>query len=231
MDPQMDARMELSLQMAREAAEIALPLFEQAKNRELKIMTKGVQDWLSQADTSVESHIRGRIEKAFPEDGFLGEESGASEPGRGTWVVDPIDGTGNFVRGIDLWCISIAYYCDGAVRIGVIYDPVRDCLYHAQAGRGAFCNQEPIRVSDQGDPQRSLVIMGYSSKTSRQDHLDAIEFLIKSRIDYRRFGSATVALVQVASGQAEAYFEHNINSWGRFGRDDFDPGGRGRLPA
>ena len=213
MDEALQDRFDAALQVAREAGDLAMEYYAQAKSGELATSTKGVQDWVSEADRQVEKLIRDRFTRDFPQDGFLGEETGGYSGERGLWVVDPIDGTSNFVRGLDMWSICLAYYQDGKVRLGIIYDPVHGLMYSARLGQGAYCNQEPIRVSERSLPERSLVYMGYSRSTPTDIHLAAIGHLLDARIDYRRLGSAAVALCEVAAGRAEAYFEVHLKSW------------------
>ncbi len=205
--------MELGLETAREAGALALSYFQRAQNGELQVTTKGTQDWLSEADGAVEMLIRKRFAEHFPDDGFFGEETGSTGFGQGTWVVDPIDGTANFVRGINLWCISIAYYQPDGAKLGFIYEPVEDRMYSARSGAGAFCNGQPIRVSGQADPERSLVILGYSHSIGVEPHLDTIKRLARHHTEYRRLGSAALALSLVAAGRVEAYYEMELNSW------------------
>ena len=110
-----------------------------------QVEQKGHQDYVSEADRNIEVMIRDKIFEAFPDDVVLGEELGG-QTGDSLWVVDPIDGTSNFVRGQNFWCVSISYLRDGKPVVGVIYAPATDELFYAQAGHGAFCNGAPMRV-------------------------------------------------------------------------------------
>ena len=114
---------------------------------------KGPQDYVLESDAEVERVIRERLIAAFPEDSFFGEESGG-EFGRDVWVVDPIDGTANFARGIPHFCISIAFVRDGRTEIGVIYQPSTDELYAGRRGGGATLNGRPMSVTGLDDVQR-----------------------------------------------------------------------------
>src|SRR5215471_9965604 len=139
-----EARLTTATHLIREAGDAAAGYF--SRRAALTRETKGPQDFVSIADHAVEELIRTRLAKAFPEDGFLGEESGGGA-GERCWVVDPIDGTNNFLRGLPLWGVSIANAIAGEPVIGLIYLPCVGRLYSAVRGRGATCNDAPISAS------------------------------------------------------------------------------------
>jgi myo-inositol-1(or 4)-monophosphatase len=145
-----DLRLSVACAAAREAGTLARRRFN-GRPGTTGINLKGHQDYLSAVDAEVESLVRNRLLESFPEDSFFGEEGGGSFDDN-VWVVDPIDGTANFVRGISHFCISIAYVRDGRTQIGIIYDPMHDELFASERGRGATLNGEPIRVSGLGRP-------------------------------------------------------------------------------
>src|ERR1700730_10666092 len=138
-----NARLAVATPLIREAGDLAAGFF--ARRETLTRETKGPQDFVSVADREVEALIRTRLAEAFPNDGFLGEESGGAA-GECCWVVDPIDGTNNFLRGLPLWGVSVAYAIASEPVIGLIYLPCVDRLYSAVRGQGAWCNGIPIRV-------------------------------------------------------------------------------------
>ena len=132
--------------VAREAGALARRRFLDAS---FNVRFKGPQDYLTEVDGETEALISARLGEAFPRDGFIGEET-AGRPASGggaTWVVDPIDGTSNFARGVPHFCVSIACVAGGRIEVGVIYDPMRDELFAATADTPSTCNGEPIRVS------------------------------------------------------------------------------------
>jgi len=206
-------RLEVAIDVAREAGKIAIDFFHKAEQGLLEVTSKGVQDYVTLADRKVEEYIRRLLEQAFPNDGFWGEENTGREETQGLWVVDPIDGTGNFVRGIDIWCISIAYQFNYETLLGVVYEPVRDRLYSARLGHGAFSNGQPIEVSKNVAHQISMMILGHSFRRPMGAHIDAINHLNNQLIEYRLFGAAALGLAYVAAGKAEAFFEAHLNSW------------------
>src|SRR5690606_11846035 len=120
------------------------------------------QDFVTAVDKAVERLIRGRLREAFPDHAVLGEEFGMDNAGaRVVWVLDPIDGTSNFMRDRPSWCVSIGATIDGKAALGVIYDPTRDELYSAAAGRGATRNGEPISVNPAATPSKSVFGVGF----------------------------------------------------------------------
>ena len=133
----------------------------------------------------------------------MGEETGGAVGSSGLWVVDPIDGTTNFIRGFRHWGVSIAFVADGRVQIGVIYDAALDKVYSAILGIGAQKDGKPIRSSDVSDPTRAIAILGHSRRTSFEDYQAVARRLYEKGVDYRRMGAAAIGLVRVADGIAD----------------------------
>jgi myo-inositol-1(or 4)-monophosphatase len=197
--------------IAREAGALARKRFR-ARPRELSITFKGDQDYLSAIDAEVEQLIRGRLATQFPADSFFGEEGGGSFAGD-VWVVDPIDGTANFVRGIPQFCISIGFVHDGRPSVGVIYDPMADELFAAARGAGAALDGEPMRVSGIGDIRRSSVEAGWSTRLPLERYVALVGGLVAAGAGVRRGGSGALALAYVAAGRLDGYCELHMNSW------------------
>ncbi|MBM6595856.1 inositol monophosphatase family protein [Microvirga pudoricolor] len=197
--------------VAREAGALAKRKFNGRPGLSM-LNFKGHQDYLSATDAEVESLIRARLHEAFPEDGFLGEEGGGTVSDT-VWVVDPVDGTANFVRGIPQFCISIAYVADDDIRIGVIYDPVADELFGALRGRGATLNGEPIQVSGLADMRSASIEAGWSTRHPLSDYLTIISNLMTAGAVARRGGSGALALAWVAAGRTDGYCELHMNAW------------------
>jgi myo-inositol-1(or 4)-monophosphatase len=182
----------------------------------LRVELKGPQDFVSAADRAVESLIAERLSAAFPEDALLGEEAhavAAAETDRPLWVVDPIDGTANFVRDRADWCISIGLLYGGRAEIGAICDPSTGELYAALRGHGAFCNGRPIRVSDRTTIVGATVGLDYSFSTPSATHRAHIEAVHAHGGEYRRNGSVAVSLTRVASGRLDGFIELELNAW------------------
>lgn len=207
----LDMRFAAACAIAREAGVLARKRFLE-RPRSQRPDFKGHQDFLTATDAEVEELIRRRLGELFPGDSFFGEEGGGSF-GRDVWVVDPIDGTANFARGIPHFAISIAFVRDNRVEIGVIYNVMHAELYTAQRGRGAILNGEAIRVSGLADIRQATVEAGWSSRLPPEPYVDAVSNLKKAGANVRRAGSGTLGLAYVADGRTDAYCELHINSW------------------
>jgi myo-inositol-1(or 4)-monophosphatase len=183
---------------------------------QLQIEMKGPQDFVSNADRAVEQLIVQRLSAAFPTDSFLGEEGGrdkADDLGMALWVIDPIDGTANFIRGRAEWCVSIGFLLEGRPAIGVIYHPGSDELFSAAAGRGARCNGTPIRASERSSIGDATIAFEYSLKTRPHDFLDPLGRILSHGGEFRRNGSAALSLAYVADGRLDGFVELHIYSW------------------
>lgn len=204
------ARAELARSIAGDAAALAMTYWRRAEA--LDIRAKGPRDYVTAADTSVEKLIRGQIAAAFPGDGFLGEESGGTTASR-LWVVDPIDGTANFARGLPQFAVSIAFCVDGKPVIGVVAEPAMDVIYTVRLGSGAFRNGVRIRTSDTNDIAHSLVEFGYAERRTTEDNLTLMRRMVDAGCDVRLVGSAALGLARVAEGRIDGYCELHLNSW------------------
>jgi myo-inositol-1(or 4)-monophosphatase len=205
-----NARLAVATPLIREAGDLAAGYF--ARRETLTRETKGPQDFVSIADREVEALIRTRLAVAFPDDGFLGEESGGAG-GERCWVVDPIDGTSNFLRGIPLWGVSIAHAIAGEPVLGLIYLPCVGRLYSTVLGRGATCNGLPIHASLIGDLAQATILVGLSRRTSPDPALDMMETALRGGSALRCMGTCVVALAMVAEGTAEGYYEAHVQPW------------------
>jgi myo-inositol-1(or 4)-monophosphatase len=178
----------------------------------LEVEAKGPQDHASAADREVEQLIVDLLGKAFPADGFFGEEGGG-EARDDLWVIDPIDGTTNFVHGLATYCVSLAYLRGGAVQLAMIYDPPADELFAARRGRGATCNGTPIRVSGCALLSEALIGVGFSYRRPVRPFVEAAERLLDAHCEFRRAGSGALGMAHVAAGRLDGYWEQHINSW------------------
>lgn len=182
----------------------------------LSVTTKGRQDFVSQADIAVEDELKQVIRSLFPEDGFLGEESGlipgANSTASGVWVIDPIDGTTNYVQGMDYWCVSVAYVKNNEIQVGFIYAPDRDEFFIAKKGQGAYLNGARLTIHD-AEKGQAIIGLGRSNRRPVQEYCDLILMLDKQNVEYRRFGAGALMLAHVSSGLVHGYFESHLNSW------------------
>ncbi|MGZ2486532.1 myo-inositol-1(or 4)-monophosphatase [Rhizobium pisi] len=207
------ARAEVAIAIALDVGREAARFRRESAPGTLAIENKGLQDFVTVADKRAEEAIRNGLLSRFPEDTFMGEESGGRSDGAGTWVVDPIDGTTNYIRGFRHWGVSIAFVVADKVEIGVVYDAAEDKVFHAVRGGGAFKDGLPVRAAATADPTNALVILGHSRKTSFDDHLTLSKRLHERGMDYRRMGAAAIDLVRVAEGTADLYYERHLNAW------------------
>jgi myo-inositol-1(or 4)-monophosphatase len=171
-------------------------------------------------DRAAERFILAAITDRRPGDAILAEESGASgtpndgSTGAVTWVVDPLDGTVNYVYGIPQFAVSIAAQVDGVVVAGAVYDVNRDELYAAATGSGATCNGAPLRCTNQPDPAFALLATGFGySAERRARQAEVLRHVLPRVRDIRRFGSAALDLCAVAAGRVDGYFEEGMAPW------------------
>ena len=198
-------------ELAREAGALARRYFlgELAFTAEAKGER---QDWVSVADRAVEQHIRDALARRFPQDSMLGEEAGGMVADR-LWVVDPIDGTLNFVHGMRYWCVSIAYVERGVRRAAAIYDPSQDELFTAAAGTGAACNGKPMRVSACTALDRALLSLGYVHRHDLDAHLRLRRALLSAGAAVKDPGAGALMLAHVAAGRFDGFYEPHMHPW------------------
>jgi myo-inositol-1(or 4)-monophosphatase len=183
----------------------------------LQVSVKGPGDFVSNADRNAEKIIRNELEKARPGYSFLMEESGSFE-GRDKahcWIVDPLDGTTNFLHGIPMFCVSIGLEREGQIIAGVIYNPAMDELYVAERGGGAFMNDRRLRVAGRRDLADCVVATGIPH-LGRKNHSGFLEQQRRVMLQVsgvRRMGAAALDLAYVASGRFDAFWESGLQPW------------------
>lgn len=212
--PTVDERFDFACTTIREAGALALSYFKRFET--LDVQSKGVQDMASEADIETQKLLETSLMTAFPHDLFLGEEDPESflpDASKGTWIIDPVDGTQPFVNGIPSWCISIAYIEGTSFRIGVVFDPVNDELFAAKAGEGATLNGRSISASTATGLQEGLVGVGFSNRVSPDETLVPLTRLVNRQGMFHRSGSGALSLAYVAAGRLIGYFEPHMNSW------------------
>lgn len=205
----LDARERALRDAMREAGALALDSFAR---RDATIAFKGPQDYLSEVDGAVERLLAERLLGACPGDTFLGEEGGG-EAGDRVWVVDPIDGTANFLRGIAHFCISVGFLAHGRVELGGILNPATDELFLARRGRGATLNGRPIRVAPTASIGQATVEIGWSTRVPNARYLEVCARVLAAGANFRRVGSGALGIAYVADGRQDAYVELHINAW------------------
>ena len=200
---------------ARKAARGLLRDFGEVE--QLQVSKKGPADFVSRADRRSEQVIREHLQGARPNFGFLMEESGETpgEPGAPRWIVDPLDGTTNFLHGIPHFCISIAVEDKGEIVSGLIHDPIRDETFWADKGQGAYLNDRRMRVSARENLAQSVVATGipHIGRGDHEQYLKILALMMPSVAGIRRMGAAALDLVYVAAGRYDAYWEESLHIW------------------
>ena len=202
-------------QASRAGGEVLLKWQQRIQARE-----KGPKDLVTQADIESQQVIQEILLGAFPEHGFLGEEDPHDKPqvrpgqGEYCWVVDPLDGTANYVHGLQSFAVSIALRCGDEVVAGTVYDPIRDECYNAVLGQGARLNGEPIAVSGCGVLREALLAVSFPASIPRgsKEIGSFIEVLHRSRA-VRRIGSAALNLSYLAAGRLDGYWASSVKIW------------------
>ncbi len=199
---------------AREAGAVIRKYAERGFETSRKKMA---HDKVTEADIKSEKRVTEIIRERFPDHNLLGEEGEYAETGSAyTWIIDPLDGTTNFYKGIPMYCVSIAAAEGDEIKAGVIYDPVRDELWSAARGEGARCNGKQLKVSGSGSLSDSVLITGffYDRGENMVRNLKIIgDFFTEGILGIRRFGAAALDLCYVAAGRAEGFWEHRLNPW------------------
>src|ERR1700722_10772374 len=222
MMPRLSAHMTVMQAAAQKAARRLLRDFNEVEN--LQVSMKGPGDFVSQADLRAEQSIREDLEKARPGYGMLMEESGESGSDKWTWrwIVDPLDGTTNFLHGIPHWAISIALerrLPEGGTEIAaaVVYSPVNNELFWAEKGVGAYVNDKRLRVSARREMKDAVFATGIpfaiTSPSHRLGFARTLSTLMPQVAGIRRFGSAALDLAWVAAGRYDGYWEMGIHAW------------------
>ena len=185
----------------------------------LNVVEKDRLDYASEVDGLAEEAIVKELRRANPDNPILGEEGGPQKgnrgPSRHTWVIDPLDGTSNYLRGLPHWCVSIAL-CEGPEPLhGVVFDPLRNELFIATRGSGAQLNDKRIRVAERKDLAGAVITTGFPPRERKRAdaQLECVKHLLMDAEDIRRSGSAALDLAYVAAGRSDAYFEAGVQAW------------------
>ncbi|WP_417317351.1 inositol monophosphatase family protein [Emcibacter sp.] len=184
---------------------------------QLQVSRKGPADFVSAADTRAEKIIFEELSKARPDFGFLleenGEVKGRDETSR--WIVDPLDGTTNFLHGIPHFCISIALEQNGEITAALVYQPLTDEIFWAEKGRGAYLGNRRLRVSARKNMADSLLATGipFKGRAGHAEFISALETVMPEVAGVRRFGSAALDLAWVAAGRYDGFWETNLQMW------------------
>jgi len=198
--------------LSRQAGEILRLSFGQ----HLHVDHKGAIDLVSEADHRSEQFLLSYIRQRFPADRIVAEESGElTGTSDHAWYIDPLDGTVNYVHGLPIYSVSIAYAEGADLRLGVVYDPMRDECFSAESGAGAWLNGQPIHPSPTPDLDQALLVTGfpYDIRTNPDNNLDHYTHFALHSQGVRRLGSAALDLCYVACGRFDGFWELHLNPW------------------
>lgn len=208
------SNLNVMIKAAEKAARSLLRDFGEVE--QLQVSRKGPADFVSAADRRAEEIIRDELTYARPDFGLLMEESGVHD-GKDTenrWIVDPLDGTTNFLHGLPHWAISIALETNGEIVAGLIYDAVKDDMFIAEKNQGASVGRKRLRVSGRTDPMESVIASGMIKPGKKQEQLFAEHRAVTEfSPNIRRYGAAALDLAYVAAGRYEAFWEYDLNLW------------------
>lgn len=211
----MDA-LEIATQAARIGAQVLMKHWQQLGKEDADL--KARNDWVSRADRESEQAIIQFLQTECPGDACFAEEGMAGEQprdARRTWIIDPLDGTSNYLQHFPFWCVSIALREDGEITTGVIYDPLRDDLFTAKKGVGSWRNGKPMRVSDQSELEGAFLATGFPFRAQKyvSVYCSVFEDVIREVKGVRRAGSAALDLAYTAAGVFDGFFEIHLAPW------------------
>ena len=209
----------IALRAARQAGQFIRRAAEDVQH--LTVEKKGLNDYVSEVDRAAEARIIEVLRKAYPRYSILGEETGLiegqGEDARWQWIIDPLDGTTNFLHGFPQFCVSIALAFDGKIEHGVIYDPLREEEFTATRGRGAALNGRRLRVAQLSGLEGALIGTGFPFRKDQVPHVDAymgmLRDIMANTAGLRRAGSAALDLAWVAAGRMDGFWEIGLQEW------------------
>jgi len=209
------ALMTVMTEAARKASKGLIRDFGEVEN--LQVSMKGPGDFVTAADRRAERLLVDQLSKARPGYGFLNEEGGeiiGSDQSH-RWIIDPLDGTTNFLHGIPIFAISIGLERDGQLIAGLVYNPISDEMFHAEKGKGAYVNERRLRVANRRELETSVIGTGIPT-LNRPDHpgfMKELSAVMRQTSGVRRLGAAALDLAYVAAGRLDAFWERGLNPW------------------
>ncbi|MES9813137.1 MAG: inositol monophosphatase family protein [Candidatus Thiodiazotropha sp.] len=209
----MNPMLTIAVRAAREAGRIITRNFNRIDR--LTISDKGSNDFVSEADRNAEAVIINLLREKYPHHAILAEESGKQGADDYIWIIDPLDGTTNFLHGFPQFAVSIALKIKGRLEVGVVYDPVSEEMYTACRGEGALLNDKKIRVSGRKGLNGALLGTGLPYRDFRftDNYMGMLKALIKDSAGVRRPGSAALDFAYVAAGRMDGFWELGLREW------------------
>jgi myo-inositol-1(or 4)-monophosphatase len=207
------AVLNVAVSAAHTAGELMRRQFGQVSS--VPVTLKARHDYVSEVDHACEAAIVREISRYYPDHAFLGEEGGARGEGDTVWIIDPLDGTSNYLHAVPHFAVSIAMQVKGRTELGVVFDPMRDELFTAMRGRGAFLNKQRCRVSQRGELDNAVLATAFPfrqrDKMARYGRV--FQAILEKTEDFRRLGTASLDLAYVACGRLDGYYELGLKSW------------------
>ncbi|WP_284722267.1 inositol-1-monophosphatase [Methylophaga thalassica] len=209
----MHPMLNIAIRAARNAGSLIMRSLQHVQH--LEVTTKGRNDYVSDVDRLAEQEVINVIKKAYPDHAIMAEESGRSGDNETVWIIDPLDGTTNFLHGFPHYCVSIAVRVKGRVEHAVVYDPQRDELFTASRGEGAKLNDRRLRVTKRRELNGALIATGFPFKypSFHDAYFNSFKALFPQVADIRRTGSAALDLAYVAAGRVDGYWEMGLENW------------------
>lgn len=209
----MQPALNVAVQAARKAGSVIVRAVDRVDT--LTISNKGRHDFVSEVDQQAEREIIKILHRAYPSHGFLAEESGSHDGDECVWIIDPLDGTTNFLHGFPQFSVSIALQVKGRLEQAVVYDPMRQELFTASRGEGAQLNDRRIRVSKAKGLENSLLGTGFPFRQMEfiDDYINIFKALLPETAGIRRAGSAALDLAYVAAGRFDGFWEYGLKPW------------------
>lgn len=215
----MQPMLNIALRAARSAGELIVRSMDRMDS--LSVNEKDSKDYVTQVDRAAEKVIVQAILKAYPDHGILGEEGGSiAGQGEGSeyqWIIDPLDGTTNFIHGVPHFAVSIACKYRGRLEHAVVYDPVLDEEFVASRGRGAMLNDRRIRVTKRAGLGHAVLATGFPFRSGQMEHIDnylgMFRTLAEQSAGIRRAGAASLDLAYVAAGRYDGFWEYGLSEW------------------
>jgi myo-inositol-1(or 4)-monophosphatase len=205
--------LEIGIEAARRGAAILLRYWEQLGKDDADL--KARHDWVSTADRESEAEIMATIRELSPGDAFLGEESGRTGSSERTWIIDPLDGTSNYLQHFPFWSVSIALRDRGETVAGIVYEPLRDLFFTGERGAGSFRNGERMRISSQETLEGSFIATGFPFRAQEYvaPYVAIFTDVIRTSKGVRRAGSAALDLAYTAASIFDGFFEMHLAPW------------------
>ncbi len=204
---------QLAVRAARQAGTLLMNSFGQLTHDQIE--TKNKFDFVTEVDKASEKKVIEMIKTRYPDHKIFAEETTRDKTGGFRWIIDPLDGTTNYIHGVPIFSVSIGLELDGDIMLGAVYDPTRDEMFYAEKGKGAYLNETPIRVSKISDPAVALLATGYPFRVKHyiDSYQESFKRIFHNVSGIRRAGSAAIDLCYIAAGRYDGFWELDLHAW------------------